>query len=171
MKKIIVLFFGLALLFTINNARASTGGKWNIQKDLNNKSEATYLFVMHSKDGYIKGDELFLNNVFQNTVYFSDRPYRIAGHMDTEKFLSTWGEGGDDAFNKNFPNIVISFKKDGKYVDMTLEVSNPAFDGDDVTFKIDNVLESDVKVEDGKKIKFKYPSLFIDGHGCWVFGC
>jgi hypothetical protein len=163
------LFLAMTLV-TIVVADDSTGKKWKIQEPLDS-ANATYLFVMHSENGYLKDSELFLGNVGPNTLYFSDRPYRIAGHMETKKFLNTWGYDTEESFDNVPPNVVISFKKGDKFVDMTVEISTPELDGSDVIFNVKRILESDVEIKAGEKVRFQNPGLFIDGYGCWVFGC
>jgi len=133
--------------------------------DSYNSNNSSYLFSVHAKNGYIKKGKLFLNNVGPSVTYFSDRPQRIAGHMDTDKFLMTWRDR-----SLRSPNIIISFKDNGVYADMTLEVGDPLYDGNDISFHILGLLESDVPVLYNKKLKFNYPEVFIDGDGCWVMG-
>lgn len=170
MKNLLFIITAAFFVLPVKGAEtAAVGGEWSIQSK-SGISQATYLFVMHATAGYIKNDTLFLNNAGPSILYFSDRPYRVAGHMDTTKFLEIWNTG-KDSFNDNPPNIVISFKKDGKPVDITLEISEPQFNGSDLSFKINKILTEDKTIKAGKKLKFKHPSLFIDGQGCWVFGC
>jgi hypothetical protein len=166
-----LIFIVLAAFFALPVTAAATevsGSQWKVQAS-SELSKATYLFVIHAADGYIKGDTLFLNNAGPSTLYFSDRPYRLAGHLETDMFLSAW-KNGKDSFDANPPNVVISFNRNGKPVDITLEVAAPKFNGSDITFKIIKILQEDETIKAGKKLKFKHPSLFIDG-GCWVFGC
>ena len=39
--------------------------------------------------------KLVLRGVSPATIVFSDRPNRIAGHMDTKEFVPFWSEGKD----------------------------------------------------------------------------
>lgn len=170
MKNILLSIFTLFLALPTGAAETSAAGDpWKIQAK-SDLSQASYLFVIHAADGYIKDDTLFLNNAGPSTLYFSDRPYRVAGHLETDTFLAAWNKG-KDSFAANPPNVVISFQKAGKPVDITLELGEPKFDGGDLTFKIIRILQEDKTMPAEKKFKFKHPSLFVDGYGCWVFGC
>jgi len=42
-----------------------------------------------------------------HTIYFSDRPERIVGHITTHRFLQWWSEG-DDSFAVDPPNAVLA---------------------------------------------------------------
>ncbi|PKM98301.1 MAG: hypothetical protein CVU79_03630 [Elusimicrobia bacterium HGW-Elusimicrobia-3] len=170
MKKLIFIAFAAFSVMPVKAAdTAAIGDQWKIQAK-SDLSQAAYLFVIHAADGYIKDDTLFLNNAGPSTLYFSDRPYRLAGHLGTDTFLAAWKKGSD-SFEANPPNVVISFQKAGKPVDITVEIAEPQFDGSDLKFRIIRVLQEDKAIAPGKKFKFKHPSLFIDGYGCWVFGC
>ena len=58
---------------------------------------------------------LRLKNIGASTLFFTDRPVRIAGHYHTrDEFLPMWSEG-PDSFAKNPPNATLS----------VIEVGNP----------------------------------------------
>ena len=54
------------------------------------------------------GTTLTLKDVTPSTLYFSDRPKRIVGHMTTVDFVDLWAEG-DNNFEEDPPNAVLSF--------------------------------------------------------------
>ena len=56
------------------------------------------MFVQTAEDLKVDGSKLRLVNVGQQTLYFSDRPVRIAGHLKMPAFLDEWkaGEGADN---------------------------------------------------------------------------
>ena len=50
-----------------------------------------------------------LKGIGPMTIFFSDRPKRIAGHMATEDFVADWKEGkGKNSFVDNPPNATLS---------------------------------------------------------------
>ena len=46
--------------------------------------EAQLLFVQNSRDVNLVKSKMTLEGIGPTTIFFSDRPKRIAGHMDTE---------------------------------------------------------------------------------------
>ena len=59
------------------------------------------------------GLTLTLKGVNPTTLFFSDRPVRIAGHYCTEDYLQFW-KGGPDSFLKDPPNATLSVFEKGK---------------------------------------------------------
>ena len=56
------------------------------------------MFVQTADDFKADGKTLRLINVGQQTLYFSDRPVRIAGHLTMPAYMDEWkaGEGPDN---------------------------------------------------------------------------
>src|SRR5215510_3465297 len=72
------------------------------------------LFVQSAKGASLENGKLTLRTVSPTTVFFSDRPSRIAGHMTTDELIGLWGEG-KNSFLKDPPNATLSsFTPDGK---------------------------------------------------------
>ena len=67
------------------------------------------LFVQTAADfrADVEAQTLRLVNVNQQTLYFSDRPNRIAGHVKMDDYLLEWTTG-DDNFGENPPNATLS---------------------------------------------------------------
>ncbi len=80
---------------------------------------------------------LRLVKVGQQTLYFSDRPVRIAGHLKMSEFLDEWtSKAGKDNFGADPPNAVLSVYEPGQ-ADSTLvvvEISHPKVDGADLVY-------------------------------------
>jgi hypothetical protein len=126
------------------------------------KQEAQLMFVQVGED--LKVDDaaktLRLVKVGQQTLYFSDRPVRLAGHVKMSEYLQEWtAKAGKDNFAADPPNAVLSVYEPGQD-DSTLvvvEIKNPRVDGADLVYNY-------------KLIKGKLPAsggqtaLFID----WV---
>ena len=113
------------------------------------------LFVQSAKGASLDGGKLTLNGVSPTTVYFSDRPNRIAGHVATPEMIPLWGEG-KNSFTKDPPNATLSvFAKDGTVANVVVELKNPKLTGDQLVY--------DVKVLQGKlPAAGEAASLFID---------
>src|SRR5207248_6967195 len=64
------------------------------------------------------------------TLFFSDRPQRVVGHLSSRKFVDQWAEG-EDSFAQDPPNAVLSFLEDGDTVpeEVTMTISDPHLDG------------------------------------------
>ena len=101
--------------------------------------EPLFMFVQVADD--IKVDEVAktfrLVDVGQQTVFFSDRPDRIAGHLKMDKYLDEWTEkAGKDNFSANPPNATLSVYEPGQ-ADNTLavvEITNPRIEGSDLIY-------------------------------------
>jgi ABC-type Fe3+-hydroxamate transport system substrate-binding protein len=99
-------------------------------------SQASYLFVQNAHGVESSAGTLTLKMVSPTTVYFTDRPVRIAGHGLTTDFVKMWGEG-DDSFNADPPNATLSIIGGEREVeDVVVTLSNPRFDGQDLTYDI-----------------------------------
>jgi hypothetical protein len=93
--------------------------------------------------------------VSATTVFFSDRPQRIAGHVATPEMISLWSEG-KDSFVKDPPNATLSaFTPDRGVVTVVVVLRNPMLMGDQMMY--------DVTVTQGNlPPKVEGASLFID---------
>ena len=94
-----------------------------------------------------------------STLFFSDRPQRVVGHLHSRKFVDQWGEG-EDSFADDPPNAVVSFLEDGDATpeEVTMTISNPQLDGDTLTYQV-NILDGTLPTKAGPC------SLFIDPIG------
>ena len=102
-----------------------------------------------------------LVKVNQQTLYFSDRPVRIAGHIKMADYLKEWtAEAGKDNFGEDPPNATISVYEPGQ-PDNTIavvEIMHPKIDGPDLIYSY--------KLIDGKlPASGGATSLFIDWIG------
>ena len=93
------------------------------------------------------------------TLFFSDRPQRVVGHLSARKFVELWGEG-DNSFANDPPNAVVSYLDDtGATPDDTIVVlSEPRLAGDDLTYSVE-ILEGFLP-DDATSV-----SVFIDLFG------
>src|SRR4029453_1728828 len=91
------------------------------------------LFVQNAKNMSFSEGKLVLRGVNPVTVCFTDRPARMAGHMQTSKFLPLWSQG-KDSFLKDNPNATLSVFSGDNVADLVVELSNPQLAGDDLTY-------------------------------------
>jgi hypothetical protein len=94
-----------------------------------------------------------------STLYFSDRPERVVGHMTSQQFVDQWNEGAD-SFGSDPPNAVLSFVEPGADTpsDVVVVLRDPTIGAGSISYAID-VLEGEVPAEAGPC------TLFIDPLG------
>ena len=118
------------------------------------------MFVQTAQSVSSEDGTLTLRGITASTLYFSDRPQRVVGHMATTDFVDLWGVG-DNSFETDPPNAVLSFLESGADVptDAVVVLTEPSLSGDgDLSYSID-VLEGDLPAQTGPV------TLFIDPFG------
>jgi hypothetical protein len=104
---------------------------------------------------------LRLVKVNQQTLYFSDRPVRIAGHIKMGDYLKEWtAKAGKDNFAADPPNATLSVYEPGQPENtlVVVKLTNPVVDGADLVYTY--------KIIDGKMpAAGGATSLFIDWIG------
>src|SRR5205809_5597780 len=91
------------------------------------------LFVQNAKGVTFKDGRLVLQGVNPVTVCFTDRPARMAGHMQTSKLIPLWSKG-KDSFLKDNPNATLSVFDSDNVSDLVVKLSNPQLSGTDLTY-------------------------------------
>jgi hypothetical protein len=91
------------------------------------------LFVQNAKNVSFNQGKLVLRGVNPVTVCFTDRPARMAGHMQTSKLIPLWSHG-KDSFLKDNPNATLSVFSRDNVSDLVVELSNPQLAGNDLTY-------------------------------------
>ena len=128
-------------------------------QDQPNLEEVQLLFVQNARDVVVRKDRLTLIGVNPTTIFFSDRPKRIAGHMSTEDFVLDWQEEtGKESFHANPPNAALSVFGKEEIVDMVVTLKNPRLAGGALIYD-SNVLEDEGQIPSGPA------ALFIDPIG------
>ncbi|ODA66136.1 hypothetical protein A7A08_02989 [Methyloligella halotolerans] len=99
--------------------------------------KADFLFVQSADSmSYDAADNrLTLKGVSPVTVFFTDRPERIAGNMKTTKFVPFWSEG-DDSFKSYPPNADISVLEGKELKQTVVELQDPKLDGDSLSYTV-----------------------------------
>jgi|GEM_PF-6361664 len=153
------------------------------EKDAMAKDDISMLFVQTAASGTFAEEDgsyiLTLEGVSIQTIFFSDRPERVAGYMSTEDFVEEWGAGAD-SFAENPPNAAITIMSAADSENnIIVELTDPQYDSDAMTLQYAaSVLEGDDNGEffaanDGQiPAEFDNVSVFIDpsanasGHFC-----
>jgi hypothetical protein len=91
------------------------------------------LFVQNAKNVTLDKGKLVLRGVNPVTVCFTDRPARLAGHMQTSKFVPLWSQG-KDSFLKDNPNATLSIFHGDNVSDLVVELSNPQLSANDLSY-------------------------------------
>jgi hypothetical protein len=101
------------------------------------EKKADFLFVQSAKSMSFDPatNKLTLENVSPVTVFFTDRPERIAGNMKTSAFLPFWSEG-KDSFQSDPPNADISIVEGKTLKQTVVELQDPVLDGDNLTYTV-----------------------------------
>lgn len=118
--------------------------------------QADFLFVQTAKSmSFDKStNKLTLRGVGSTTLFFSDRPERIAGNMKTAAFVPFWSTG-KDSFLKDPPNADVSILEGEKLQQVVVVLQSPALKGDTLVYSI-KVLQGDMPAT-GANV-----SIFID---------
>ncbi len=96
------------------------------------------MFVQVAKGATVSDDAMTLVGASPSTLYFSDRPERVVGHMTTEQFVEEWNEG-TDSFASDPPNAVLSFVELGADTpsDVVVVLRDPSIGDDSITYAVE----------------------------------
>jgi hypothetical protein len=129
LKKIIP-FTGALMLSGLLLARAEEPKKAD-------QNKIQLMFVQTADDFKADGKTLRLVSVGQQTLYFSDRPVRIAGHLTMPAYMDEWKAGeGPDNFSSDPPNATLSVYESGRHENTlaVVKISHPVIDGKDLVY-------------------------------------
>jgi len=117
------------------------------------------MFVQTAQGLTSDGSTVTLKGVTPSTLYFSDRPQRIVGHMATTDFVDLLGEE-DNSFEEDPPNAVLAFLEPGDEVpdDAVIVIRDPRLENGQLSYSIEP-LEGTVPTRAGPV------TLFIDPFG------
>jgi hypothetical protein len=118
--------------------------------------QADFLFVQTAKGmSFDKStSKLTLEGVSPITLFFSDRPERIAGNMRTTAFVPFWSTG-KDSFLSDPPNADISILEGDKLRQIVAVLQTPVLKNETLTYTV-KVLQSEMPAK-GSDV-----SVFID---------
>lgn len=117
------------------------------------------MFVQTARAAASDGTTLTLKGVTPSTLYFSDRPQRVVGHMTTADFVELWG-AGENSFEEDPPNAVLAFLEPGDQApeDAVVVIQQPRLGDGELSYSI-QTLDGAVPATTGPV------TLFIDPFG------
>jgi len=117
------------------------------------------MFVQTARSMSSGSGSVTLHGLTPATLFFSDRPQRVVGHLTARQFVDEWDKG-ENSFAADPPNAVLSFlDADGETPDDAIVViKNPGLEGDKISYTV-QVLEGKLPA------KAESCSLFIDPFG------
>lgn len=119
--------------------------------------EIEALFVQTSHSMSFENGKLTLHTLAPTTLFFSDRPDRVTGHITSEEFVGAWDKGPDN-FASNPPNAVLSIFHPDSVSDIVVELKEPRLAGNQLTYTVD-ILDGEMPARGGAS------ALFIDTIG------
>ena len=128
----------------------------DIEKQL---EEIEAMFVQVAGNMTAEGDQVTFHALAPATLFFSDRPQRVVGHMSAQQFVDEWDKG-ENSFAADPPNAVISFLDgdDETPEDAIVVIKEPRLEGDSITYTV-QILEGSLPA------KAESCSVFIDPFG------
>ena len=143
----------LAVLASCNTGSKSSDEPTAADSLPDTNVEAQWLFVQTSTAGTFDGEILTLRDV-PPTLAFTDRPFRITGHVRTEALVREVSTG-PGSFEESPPNAVISILGEAEPITATVVLGKPVLSGNDIAYPI-TVTEGTIPASFGDS------SLFID---------
>ncbi len=115
-----------------------------------------WLFVQNAEAVTLEGGLLTLSGISSTTLFFSDRPEKIAAHGLTSEFVTFWSTGGgSDNFEKSPPNAALAIVSEDGAEDVVVTLTNPRLDNDTLRYDV-TLIEGPANVQGGPC------SLFVD---------
>jgi hypothetical protein len=117
---------------------------------------ADFLFVQNASAMRFDkaASKLTLEGIGATTLFFSDRPERIAGNMNTTAFVPFWSKG-KDSFLSDPPNADLSILEADKLRQVVVILENPDLKDNDLSYTV-KVVDGEMP-ETGSEV-----SVFID---------
>lgn len=112
------------------------------------------MFVQNATSSHYHDGMLTLSGVQPHVVWFSNRPYRLAGTSTMAEYMQDW-DAGADSFKADPPNGSLSYQKGDAMHSVAMTLSDPLQVGDKVSYKV-QLLEGELPTKTGPV------SLFID---------
>lgn len=104
------------------------------------EDQGQFLFVQTADSMKYDADSktLTLIDISPVTLFFSDRPERIAGNMSTSAFIPFWAEG-KNSFLADAPNADISIVEDGKLRQTVVILHDPVLADGNLTYTVEMI--------------------------------
>jgi len=155
-----VLLVAVAMVFVAGGSRAAATAPAAPAPAAPAATAPQFMFVQIAEDLKVDpaASTIRLRNVGQQTIYFSDRPVRMAGHIKMSEYLWQWTPAaGKNNFSSDPPNATLSVYEPGQTDNKVaiLTISNPKVDGTDLVYNY-KIVEGKIPTNGGAT------SLFID---------
>ena len=112
------------------------------------------MFVQNAAASHYKDGMLTLKNIQPDLLWFSDRPYRMAGTTTLAEYMKDWDDAVD-GFKADPPNATLSYLSGKTMASVAMELTEPTIDGNDISYRV-KLLEGTPANETGPV------SLFVD---------
>jgi hypothetical protein len=146
--------FGVAVALTAGSAVAISSAGAATKPAATKTGEFLFVQTSQGMTYDAKTKTLALTGVSPVTLFFTDRPDRVAGNMTTAKFVPFWSQG-KDSFSKDPPNADLSILENGKLNQVVVELKNPVLKGNVLSYNV-NVISGTLPAKGGNV------SVFID---------
>lgn len=123
-------------------------------KSIAEAKEIEALFVQTAHGMSYENGKVTLHTLAPTTLFFSDRPDRVTGHITSQEFVDVWDKGPDN-FASNPPNAVLSIFHPDMVSDIVVELKSPALAGNQLTYLVE-ILDGEMPASGGPS------ALFID---------
>lgn len=135
---------------------ANAAGAQTAQAPADASGNADFLFVQTARRMSFdrSASRLTLHDVSPVTLFFSDRPDRIAGNMRTAAFVPFWSQGRD-SFLSDPPNADLSIVEGGELRQVVVVLRNPVLEAGSLSYTVQVV--AGVMPDAGDEV-----SVFID---------
>jgi len=152
-------FISLAIAGGLAACSTATRPAMPTKAEVSKADQVQYLFVQTARSATFEDGTVTLHDVSPVTVFFSDRPERIAGHGTTQQFVGSW-TGGRSSFDADPPNATLAMFVDGEAEirEVVVTLREPRLANDELSYAV-TVLEGEVPASAGAT------SLFIDAMG------
>ena len=104
-----------------------------------NDKNTSWLFISTANKLSFNGTTVTLSEVSPRIVMFADRPRRVADTVSVQDFVDGWAKGKDNSFQSSPPNAGFTVWVDGAYQVSVMQLSDPAYDGRNLSFKVKSV--------------------------------
>lgn len=156
-RRQLLLGLGISSLVTPLLMRSARAAQTGAGKSQQSEEEVQLLFVQTAQGATLADGVLRLSGISPATIYFADRPERIAGHEPTEDFVAEWG-AGENSFKADPPNATLSILTGPEPQEIVVVLKTPRLQKNDLVYDVD-VLEGMKTAAGGAS------SLFIDTIG------
>jgi len=128
----------------------------DVEKQL---EEIEAMFVQVAREMMTEGARVKFFGLAPATLFFSDRPQHVVGHLSAKQFVEEWDKG-ENSFAADPPNAVISFlDANGETPeDAIVVLKEPRLEGDRISYSVE-ILEGSLPA------RADSVSIFIDPFG------